>query len=102
MVSKETENPVEGASTTDSSSETLMESVPLKGLCSFLDFLHVEVESQERESREQPNDAVGKHVSHNPVHEPVKSALHSGQLGHSSVAALHGTIKNHEFFLCKS
>lgn len=43
MVSKETENPIQGASMTDS--EISMESVRLKGFRSFLEFLRIEVES---------------------------------------------------------
>ncbi|XP_042148820.1 uncharacterized protein LOC121837293 [Ixodes scapularis] len=90
------------ASMTDASLESAPQQVHLRALRFLLDFLRIEVESRERTSKHQLEDAVGKPRPSSLTHGSVKRSTINAQTRSSTAAALHGSVDVLECFLCKS
>lgn len=91
----------EGTSSSDTTSETSRKPVHLGMLGDLLNFLRIEVETLERSNIDRP-DGTGKPPPRFPTHERGKMAQQFAKSRQPSAAALHGTVKKMECFLCKS
>ncbi|KAH9375628.1 hypothetical protein HPB48_021554 [Haemaphysalis longicornis] len=90
-----------GTSSSDTSSETSKKPVHLGMLSDLLKFLRIEVENLEKSIIERPG-GTGKPPSRFPTHERDKKPQQFAKSHQPSAAALHGTVKGMECFLCNS
>lgn len=90
-----------GTSSSDTSSETSKKPVHLGMLSDLLNFLRIEVETLEKSIIERP-DGTGKPPSRFHTHERDKKPQQFANSRQPSAAALHGTVKGMECFLCNS
>ncbi|XP_042145699.1 uncharacterized protein LOC121835512 [Ixodes scapularis] len=91
-----------GTSATDIGSDSATEQGPVKEVRVLLNFLKIEVESREKTSKEQPEDAGGKPAHCFPMHEHPKRRLNNAKTRNATATALHGRMDSMECFLCKS
>ncbi|XP_042142954.1 uncharacterized protein LOC120837386 [Ixodes scapularis] len=91
-----------GTSATDIGSDSATEQGPVKEVRALLNFLKIEVESREKTSKEQPEDAGGKPAHCFPMHEHPKRRLNNAKTRNATATALHGRMDSMECFLCKS
>ncbi|XP_040070543.1 uncharacterized protein LOC120843291 [Ixodes scapularis] len=74
----------------------------LRALRTLLEFLHIEVESQEKASKERPEDVGGKSTPHFTKREAQKKSTNPDMPRTSTATALHGVVEGLECFFCKS
>ncbi|XP_040064897.1 uncharacterized protein LOC120838860 [Ixodes scapularis] len=73
-----------------------------RALRTLLEFLHIEVESQEKASKERPEEVGGKSTPHFTKREAQKTSTDPDMPRTSTATALHGVLEGLECFFCSS